>query len=740
MSDISEAIAKRRAELAAPGGGGIAEQIARRRSELSAPVTATPDGRPVIPGTTKEQAERIPEGMVYDPRTGGYFDAASAAARGSPAGKYARGLLGSVASGTLFAGEYVDEAAGAATGLFTDATPEMGTEYARQIRKQFADEHPTADLLGRVGGGILSGAALARGIAVLAPKFSGWLSSIMPASLSGRTVAAIPAGATAGGIEGTVAGYGAGTTPETRKATAQEYGTYGALGGGVAGPLGVLAGAGVTKLMEPIAARLNAVRARVAGMSPEATALVRSAVSQDDATGQIHRNINRAGAGAMPADAGPATADLLDTAVSMSQSGAALGGSRVADRASAAGRALEETFDQTMGGAVAVRRLGEIIDDATKPGINQAYRSAYATAIDYSTRQGRAVERIYGQIPNRIKAPALQLAHEMMVLDEIPPQWLINVGDDGVATATRVPGVAELDYVKRALDAIVEDGTDELTGKVSSEARVAGEWARRLRSAVTDAVPDYGAARNLASDAFSLHRATALGGRLLKPGTTRDEIARWTREASDLDRRAAIAGLRADIDERLANVRLTLGNPDPDVAKVKQALRDMRSPAARHKILTLLGPQHARNVFRAIDSAAAASELSSNVARNSRTAPRTKRDALIQAARDYSPGQVGRDVMSGQVVGAGQKVARLAAGNTPMDQAARDEALYLEIAEYLTGKRGRDALTAANEMVTQAQANPAAAAMLKDWQRSLTESFGNAAYQIGPRQQQTGPR
>lgn len=718
----------------------LARARAKAASQASPPATMTPDGRSVAPGTTQADAENIPQGMVFDPETGGYFDAANAARRQDTSMRRVGGFMANAAAGVPFAGEFADEATGGINSVMTGQSPEIGQEYARQLAGQYAEDNPKSALAARVGGGVAGALGIGGQIAKSAPAFVRWAGSLIPGSTTGKVVAGAAAGAVSGGIEGSVAGLGAGTTPDTRRAKAQEYGAYGTIGGAIAGGVTPLAVKGVKAIGETLMDNWSRVSKSIPGLSPQAAGELREAVGADMAVGNVTANMRRAGPNAMVADAGQATADLLDSAVSMSQRGGAAAADRINSRASGSLRTLNQTFDNTMGGPQGIMTLNKAVDDAAKPGIKAAYKQAYSTPIDYATGgPGEVVLDVLGKIPDRIKQPALRLAREMMEFDEIPPQFMISIDDAGNASVSRMPGVAELDYVKRALDSIAEDSRNSI-GKLSSEGRMAAGYARRLRNSVRDAVPVYGEALDNASDAFGLQKAIKFGDDILKRDIKPDFVDDWVKKALPVEKQAAVSGLRANIAATLDDVKRTLGNPDVDVQQVKAAVRNLSSPASRRKMISLLGRNNAKQVFKALDEAGAAIELQGNVARNSRTAPRLARDARIRERQDFSTAQIGREAASGGVLSAPRKLAQISAGNTPMARAAETEKLYLEIAEYLTGARGQAAIAQADALVKAAQNSPIQAQKLQQLGQNAAKAIGLPLYQLQEQSQRTGPR
>jgi hypothetical protein len=402
-------------------------------------------------------------------------------------------------------------------------------------------------------------------------------------------------------------------------------------------------------------------------------------------------------------------------------------------------RGLNTTFDDIMGGPQGGIALRKAVDDAAKPGIREAYKDAYGSIIEYSKAEGRRIESVIMRMPKRILDAARSKATARMDWEGIPYQYLADVAQDGTVRVSRIPSVVELDYLKRGLDDVISDGTDPLTRKLSSDAQLAQSMKVALRDALKDAVPSYGRALNEASDAFSLNEAIDLGERLLKQNVTREQAEIWARGATDIERKAMVAGLRSHIDETIANVKVAASTSE-EIAQSRKILRELSSSAARAKILTALGPQDARRVFRALDEATQSLQISGSVSKNSLTAPRMKREQAIKDIQSYSTAQIARDAASGHIFKAPTKVAEIAANNTPAAQAARVEEMYLEIAQYLTGKRGPDAVREADALIATMNRAPAQAQNARSIGLAAGSSAPALGYLSATQSQRTGAR
>lgn len=656
----------------------------RRQQLIAIQQAAQPTGAPrpgsdlsTAPGTTPAQASRIPDGMVYDPATGGYVDTALMAERmGAP---YGAGAV--AASGLPFIGEWTDEAAGQIDAFLTGRSPEIQTELQRQAADQFTEERPVLSPALKLGGG-LAGTLAALPLAGPGIKAAGGMSKIAQVLLGAGL------GAAGGATEGAFQGAGAANDGD-RRAGAEGGAVVGGTAGAVLGGLAPLAATGARRAADWISDRMTGRSQQIPGMSMPASERILAAASADDVAARGLSRVQSAGAGAMPADIGPATADLLDYAVNTSPAGATARDA-ITGRASDASTRLGAAFDNVLGGAEGVATIKRTIRESTQPGIRDAYQTAYSRAIDYASDAGRKVEDIFSRIPDRYMRQAMQRANDRMVYDNLPRQMLFSIGDDGGIAAREMPNLMQLDYLKRALDDVAGDGVNPLTGGMTSDGQFASRLARDLRDALKDAVPEYRVALDQASDAFSLQRATDLGAEILSPRTKRDFVEDWAKSASDADRRALLVALRSDIDERMANVTRAVADGEMDIREARKIIRDMSSRAAREKLTSVLGEEQAGLILKALDEAADAQGLLASVAGNSATARRITTEKALSESMDYQPAQIARDTLSSPLVGP-RRVIEVASNNTAMDRFSRQQDVTREIVDFLTRRQNPNA-------------------------------------------------
>ena len=307
-------------------------------------------------------------------------------------------------------------------------------------------------------------------------------------------------------------------------------------------------------------------------------------------------------------------------------------------------------------------------------------------------------------------------------------QIMAVIADDGAVTFKEMPNVQQLDEIKKALDSIGRNETDAITGRISSQGRRAKELARDLKGAISDAVPGYKTAVKLGGDKIAEQDALRLGGKLLSPATTREDVALAIDGASNEELSALKRGLRSQIDETLANVKRTISDPNTDAREAMKAVKDMSSRANTEKLRMLLGKADADNLFAQLDESAAALDLRSATARNSDT---FARQAMAKTADAITAdGPVGK-LLSGEPIKAGKGIIQLLTGKTGERAALDQQQIYKEIAQALTTKRGPDAAAALKIIDRAIQGQPVSSAEAARIAHVLTTGLALTGYQSG---------
>jgi hypothetical protein len=641
----------------------------------------TPDGRTTAPGTTPEQAGRIPEGMVFDPRTGGYVDAALVAERMGPA----QGANANFISGAPFVGEWADEGAGRLDAAMTGRNPEIAQEVFRESRQQFAEANPGAATALQIGGGVVGSLPLASAAASTLP--------LRGATMRGTVARVAGASAAGAGAEGVVQGAGAGRTPDERARMAALGGAMGVGIGGALGAAGPFAAQGISNLVRR--ARKLPLRAIMDEFGVEAPAarIIKRALENDDLDAAARR-LAAAGDDAMLADSGDAGAALLDAAAQTGGEALRVSRNAVGDRAEAAGARLPGKLDDILGERMGVRTAARGIAQSTAAARSEAYERALAQPINYGTGEaGEAVLEVVNRVPSRVLRQAIDEANEeIQSRAELvgTKQILASIGDDGRVTFSELPNLRQMDELKKALQSIGAEAVDQF-GRPTSAGNRAGRLAAELRDALVAAVPDYETALKLGQDKILRDRALDIGNRLLRRNTTLEEVREFVDSGlSNEAAEAARQGLREGIESAMSNVRRTITDDNVAAREAMQLIKDMSSRENIGKVRLLLGERRAAELMRELDQATMALELRAAVARNSATAIR--QGIQNEARAELAPGvlrQVAGEV--GNPLEALKPVSRALAGIDPETMSDAERRMFTDIARALTGIRGADA-------------------------------------------------
>lgn len=631
--------------------------------------------------------------------------------------------------GLPFVGEYADEAIGAIAGAVggRDAGDAAMTRQ-RSINDAMDRQRPITSAALRTAGGIAGAVpiAAAAGPAVAA-KAGGTLLS--------KAITGLGIGAAVGGAEGAVSGYGAGEG-EGRLREAASRGAVGAGLGGLVGAAVPAVSAAVKASLEAIKGRDVTVISRVLGIGKDAARVVKSSLEADDFVG-AQAALKRAGADAVLADAGPASAQLLDTAAQAGGGALRVARTAVEGRAEAAGKRLTGILDGVLGAPQGVKANARAISQRTASIRGAAYDRAYSQPIDYAADAGRNIEGVLSRIPPKTMRAAVDEANDAMRAAGVKNrQIMATIADDGAVTFREMPNVQQLDELKKALGAIGQNETDAITGRVSGAGLRAKKLASELRDAVAEAVPSYRTAVKLGGDKIAEDAAMDIGRKLLLSGTTREQVADVMANASREARAAAKAGLRQYIDDTLANVQRTITDPNVDAREAMSAVKALSSRANKEKVRAVVG-NGTDALFRQLDEVTAHLELRSAVARNSATAARTAGKAAIDQVAEPSAAS---ELMRGSPAKAAQKAIQFFTGRTGEADIAAKQKVYEEIAQALTSIRGPQAQRALQTVQQAIAGQPVASADAARVGWVLSSNLGSAAYQATQQSRATQQR
>ncbi len=530
----------------------------------------------------------------------GALSLAQSATRGATFGLSDRAgaLASSLFGGLQSAGEYGD----------FGGTYSENLTASQEKRDQFADAHPVADIVANLAGGIATGLPIAK-VAQALP----WVQKVYQSTDKlGRAAKAAKYGIT-GLAAGTAAGAGNAREGEVLEGAAKG-GATGALLGAAVPP--VLSGIGrVTNFAvgTPARAIVNAAR------SPEAKGVRRlaKALGRDEMTPtQLEARLAELGPNATIADAaGKNVLAEADRATVMPGMAKNAGLQMLEERAKGAGPRTVASLNDALG----VQSTN--VDDLVQ-GLHENMRNVAKTHdVDRILNTGAA--DMTGDLEKLMDAPMMKKAlgraysiiGDDIALGRADRKTLtyFDVGPDGkVSGFKEVPTLRALDYVKRGLDSIINDGTDAVTGKMTSQAERAYALKRGLLKNVDNINPDYKAYRVAYADEKAGESALTMGRAFM--GDDSEAVARRLADMTPAERKYFQAGAaRAVYDKIMAA---------PDTGMAYSVF--LKRPLMREKLQAAFGgdtPQFQR-FMKGLESEARMGETHATLGKNSLTAAR----------------------------------------------------------------------------------------------------------------------
>jgi len=576
--------------------------------------------------------------------------------------------------GIPFVGESIPEAVGF-------VSPESRAKMER-LQESTATAFPGTSMAARTGAAIATAPAggMIPGISRLARSINTPLEAGLAASAFG-------------GAEGLASGMGAAEGAVGERFTKAL--PTAAVSAMASGPIGFLANIFTRGIGSALADRSAVSQvANELGISKEAATIIGQTLSREGASyDQAIDNLRRAGETAMIADADKAIAAVLDASMT------AAGSAGVSARRAVTERVQQES--EQLGGAMTralgreptgMRTAAEEAAARHAPMTRLAYAEAYSQPIDYLSPAGERIDAVLSRIPDQYKQRAFAAANDLMQIDGVRNQQMrAIISDDGGVVFEEMPNVVQLDYLKRALQDIAY-GPDFMPALATKPQGVGGKLnalAGELRGALGDAVPQYDQAVRRGGDAIRERISGDLGVNFLNPRVSREEVMEAVRGASVTELNAMRLGLRNQIDEIMANVKMSINQGDVEsVGAARKLLRELSSAANKQKLEMLLPSQRYNTLMKKLTEIRSAFELQGELAVGSKTGQR--QDLLSMIDELTSPGIV-RSAARGEPLKAGQRVIQFLTGETDEAMQSRRSQIFKEVADTLTTIRGRDA-------------------------------------------------
>lgn len=501
----------------------------------------------------------------------------------------------------------------------------------------------------------------------------------------------------------------------------------GGLGGAAFGAVLPVAARGASSLVDSVLSS-NAAKqaAKVLGIDPEAAKFVQTRLAADNSLSPAGaQRMAAAGPEATLADAGPSARNALDYAVQSSGKAGQVARQAIDERVGRDTGAINTVLDTTLGQPVGVNTARAATRSATAGARSAAYGKAYAQPIDYASSDGRDLEALLQRVPKQAVDRANLL---MKIQGEKSSQIMATIADDGSVTFKKMPDVRQLDYITRALNEEAKSGIGAgAMGGQTAVGSALGDLSRDIRDTLRLHVPEYGDALAEGQGAIQTSQAIKNGYELLRPSTTREDVAGWARGLSQADRAAAAQGIRSHISDAVSNVSRTLTDGDVPAREALKVLRDLSTTASRDKVAQVIGQPAADQLFGELDRATKSFELRAAVADNSKTFQRQEMGRQVDAVTN--PQGIVATLARGEPVNAGKRAIQAVTGFTPERALAAKDAMMQDVVKALLARGG--AATASMGTLSRLASQRAGAGRIASALINTGAISGPAAYLTG---------
>lgn len=405
----------------------------------------------------------------------------------------------------------------------------MARDSAREQQKAFASDYPISDFAATVIPAVASGPGLLRSGSQIAQKVAPGLVSKIAGSPGGRYLAGV-AGGTGGGLLG---GYGYGED-------AADTALGGAIGASIAAavpPIASISGYVGNKAAQGIHAGIDLLR------SPEkrfARKMAQAADRDQLTPQQIQQEMRDLGPEAMPIDVSPNIGTMGRLYAQSEGTAKAAATKSLTERAEGSQRRIVgDLFDATdvqdidIDGAVQrlhenMREIGRGYSEILNTGIVEMDEGLEKLMGSRTMR--KALGKAYSILDDDIALGRADKKLQMFFNETGDEEAMFNPMTGQFGEMAMRPTLRVWDYVKRGLDGVINDGTDPLTGKMSSQAERANALKRELLGKIDGKNPEYAQIRANYADEKAAEDAIAAGRRFM-----RDDAETTARKISDIE-------------------------------------------------------------------------------------------------------------------------------------------------------------------------------------------------------------
>jgi hypothetical protein len=585
----------------------------------------------------------------------------------------------------------------------------------RAAYESFAKKHPVTALTTE----IVSGALPTIGLAMLPGGQTAAGANIV------RTAPTLKRLATSGAITGGISGFGAGEGGMGEKGSVVDRlpsagmgAGFGAVAGPVASKTGNLAGRGYQAVKDKLTPSVNSVDQ--AAMRKVLQAMGRDEMDVNAARQRMSRD-QQLGVKSTMADVSPSVTSLAEAAVTVPGKGKKLLGQKLEDRLAEGRESVAQRSQKDIARGQDYTAKEDSLVSTLRKNARSVYEQAYGHGEVYDPRILKVLEddtfaKAYDKARSIIskEARAAELRGEDVSKYQLRPIYNMDADGNWVRTG-EVPDVQTLDYLKRGIDALIDQGYGSEKSISKAEAGALKDLKNAFVGVIDDIVPDYRAARaQYRGDAEVLDALRFGREEYLSPKFTPAQVVKQMQNMSQAERDS----LRVGVSQSILGKILETPN------QINAAQRVIGAPSTRKRLAALFDDPNEYKIFEeALMREAQLFRNAQDILRGSRT--QMKKEAIDDLKRAPGILDIAGEAVDFANAGPGTMVGRVL--KFLQSRATLDEKTAGEVANMLRAGSPQEVNAVLDKLEQSAGKFAKEASRTATTERAITRGVGSAA-------------
>ena len=579
----------------------------------------------------------------------------------------------------------------------------------RAAYESFAKKHPVTALTTE----IVSGALPTIGLAMVPGGQAAAGANIVRAAPTMKRLAA------SGAITGGISGFGAGEGDFTDRLPSAGMGAgFGAVAGPAASKVGSMVGKGYRALKDKLTPSVNSVDQ--AAMRKVLQAMGRDEMDVPAVRQRMARD-QQLDVKSTMADVSPSVTSLAEAAVTVPGKGKKLLGQKLEDRLAEGRESVAQRSQKDIAKGQDYTAKEDSLVNTLRKNARSVYEQAYSHGEVYDPRILKVLEddtfaKAYDKARSIIskEARAAELRGEDVSKYKLRPIYDMDADGNWVRTGD-VPDVQTLDYLKRGIDALIDQGYSAERSISKAEAGALKDLKNAFVGVIDDIVPDYKAARaQYRGDAEVLDALRFGREEFLSPKFTPAQVTKQLQKMSQAEKDSLRVGVSQSILSKI------LETPN----QINAAQRVIGAPSTRKRLSALFDNPNEYKVFEeALMREAQLFRNAQDILRGSRT--QMKKEAIDDLKRAPGILDIAGEAVDFANAGPGTMVGRVL--KFLQSRATLDEKTAGEVANILRAGSPQEVNAVLDRLEQSAGKFAKEASRTATTEKAITRGVGSAA-------------